>query len=161
MNSRVVIWLLAAGAFALALGPLTHHGESAASTIEEVAPPPKHNADAASQPELATSLELSVKKDVVFTLHVTNTSDSHVEINFPSGLTHDFIVYDSVGREVWRWSNGRMFTQTVRNKLLAGKETVSYEEHWKPVGRTGTFTAVARLESSNHPVEQRVEFTLP
>lgn len=161
MNSRVVIWLLTAGAIALALAPLTHHGESAASTIEEVTIPPRHNADAPSKPELATSLELSVKKDVAFTLHVTNTSDSHVEINFPNGQTHDFIVYDALGREIWRWSNGRMFTQTVRNKLLAGKETVTYEEHWKPGARTGTFTAVARLESSNHPVEQRVQFTLP
>ena len=160
MTSRVVIWLLSAGAIGLALGPLAHHGESAASTIAD-APPARPRANAGAHPEIATTLELTVKKDVSFTLHVTNTSDSHVEIDFPNGQTHDFIVFDSLGREVWRWSNGRMFTQTVRNKLLAGKETVTYEEHWMPGNRHGQYTAVARLESSNHPVEERVQFTLP
>jgi hypothetical protein len=54
-----------------------------------------------------------------------------------------------------------MFTQTVRNKLLASQETVTYTEHWQPGNRSGRYVAVATLASSNHPVVERVEFTLP
>jgi hypothetical protein len=158
MTSRVVIWLLSAGAITLAVGPLAHYGESAASTLEAAAPAA---ASTSSSTDVATSLELSIHDGVAFALHVTNTSDGHLELDFPNGKTHDFAVFDSLGRQVWQWSDGRMFTQTVRNKLLDSQETITYEERWHPGPRTGRFTAVARLESSNHPVEERVEFTLP
>ncbi|HEX5436033.1 MAG TPA: BsuPI-related putative proteinase inhibitor [Gemmatimonadaceae bacterium] len=158
MTSRLLIWLLSAGAITLALGPLAHYGESAASAIVVETP---HHHSSAPRPVLATSLQLAVSHGVAFTLHVTNTSDSHVEINFPDGQTHDFVVLDSTGHQVWRWSNGHLFTQTLQNKLLNAKESVTYEEHWQPAGRHGRFTAVAILKSSNHPVEERVQFVLP
>ena len=58
-------------------------------------------------------------------LHVTNVADHSLELDFPNGQTHDFVVFDSAGREVWRWSTGRMFTQALQNKLLSSSETVT------------------------------------
>lgn len=83
-----------------------------------------------------------------------------VELRFPSGKTHDFYVQDVSGREVWRWSSSRMFTQGIQNKLVKSKETATYTEGWDARDYHGRFTAVAVLPSVNHPIEERVEFEL-
>jgi hypothetical protein len=159
MTSRLVIWFLCAGALAVACGPHARHNESAASTTDARPTPARTGPDDGRV--LAASANVAVHDGVQFTLHVTNLSDHAIELNFPSGQTHDFVVVDSVGREVWRWSDGRMFTQALQNKLLDSKETVTYEERWPGKGRKGHFTAVALLKSSNHPVEERIAFTMP
>ena len=161
MSSRFVIWLLCAGAVFVAWSPLARHNESAASTTNEQQrsdTAPKEVPPAAA---LAATAHVTVDHTVRVTLQVTNVADHSIEINFPSGKTHDVAILDSTGHEVWRWSDGRMFTQAVRNTLLGANETVTYQETWNPRGRTGEFTAVARLESNNHPLQQRASFTLP
>ncbi len=92
---------------------------------------------------------------------VSRSKVRSVEIDFPNGQTHDFVVLDSSGHELWRWSNGRMFTQALQNKLLGSTETVTYEEQWNPHGLHGDFTLVAILRSSNFPKEERVGFRVP
>jgi len=109
---------------------------------------------------IAASLDVKISDDVKFTFHVTNGSAKRVELRFPSGQTHDLVVLDPVGREVWRWSNGRMFTQSMQNKVLGASDTLTFTETWHP-DRAGTYTAVASLLSQNYPAEQRVEFSLP
>ena len=157
MSSRFVIWLLCAGAVAIACSPHARHNESAAGTTSE---PPASPAPADAR-LLAASANVRVNDGVHLTLHVTNVSDHSVELDFPTGQTHDFVVVDSLGREVWRWSDGRMFTQALRNTFLGANETATYATRWGGKGRRGRFTAVALLKSSNHPVEERVPFTLP
>lgn len=98
---------------------------------------------------------------VSFALHVGNNTSKMVELRFPNGQTHEFVVLDESGKEVWRWSRGRMFTQAIRNKLLKGREETVFEEIWNTNGLRGTYTAVATLRSQNHPVETSVEFVLP
>jgi intracellular proteinase inhibitor BsuPI len=95
--------------------------------------------------------------DVRFQLHVVNTTAKNVEVNFPSGQAYDFIVVDSIGREVWRWADGRAFTQSVQNKLLGKGKSISVTEKWSAT-RTGKFTAIAMLLSTRYPVEQKVAF---
>jgi hypothetical protein len=84
-----------------------------------------------------------------------------MELSFPSGKTHEIVVLDSAGSEVWRWSADRMFTQAVQTRLVAPRETVTYEERWVPPSRPGRYTAVVTLLSANYPIEQRSEFALP
>ncbi len=110
---------------------------------------------------LATSLNVSVEDGVTLTLNITNTSERRVELTFPSGQTHDFAVLDSAGKVVWQWSEGRLFTQAMQNKLLTSRESAKYQEKWNAAGLAGKFTAVATLRSTNYPVEERIEFTLP
>ncbi|MGQ0713132.1 MAG: BsuPI-related putative proteinase inhibitor [Gemmatimonadaceae bacterium] len=110
---------------------------------------------------LATSLNVSVERGVQFAFHVTNNSEKKIELQFPSGQTHDFVVVDSIGREVWRWASERMFTQAMQTRMLGARETMKVEEEWDPAGRKGTYTVVARLTSQNHPIEEKVEFAVP
>lgn len=94
-------------------------------------------------------------------MHVTNSTENPIELRFPTGQTHDFVVLDSAGTEVWRWSADRMFTQALQTRSLGVGASATYEERWQPQGARGTFTAIGRLVSSNLPIEQRVEFSLP
>jgi hypothetical protein len=109
---------------------------------------------------IAASLDVKVADDVKFSFHVTNSSAKRVELRFPSGQTHDLVVLDTQGREVWRWSQGRMFTQSMQNKILGVSDTLTFTETWHP-DHAGTYTAVASLLSQNYPTEQRAEFSLP
>ena len=94
-----------------------------------------------------------------FAFRVTNSGGGKVEMQFPSGQTHDVVVLDSLGRQVWRWSDGRIFTQLVQNKILRTADTLAFDERWKGAAR-GQYVAVARLASGNYPIEQRTTFVV-
>jgi hypothetical protein len=154
-TSRLSIWLLCAGAVALACGPRARD----AATSDSAAP---HSAEAARDGSpLASSLDLGVADGVRLALHITNRSDSTVELQFPSGQLYDFVIRDPAGREVWRWGADRMFTQALQTRSLGPGQSLTFEERWTPGGITGTLIAVGRLASTNLPVEQQLEFTLP
>lgn len=155
--SRVLIWLLCAGAVALACVPRAQTRPAHDDTTTAASRP-----DSARSEMLASSLDVNVTGgEVRLVFHVTNRTDRKVEITFPTGQRYDFVVLDSAGREVWRWSADRMFTQALQTRLLDPNETLSADERWSAGGRTGRFTAVAQLRSANYPIEQRVDFTLP
>lgn len=154
MPSRLIPALLLAAALAFACGPRSRANETAArapkaSTLEPGAPP------------LTSDLDVRIGEQIRFALRVTNQAAKRLELTFPSGQTHDIVVLDTIGREVWRWSAGRMFTQALQNRVLDRSETASYDGAWSPEAQHGTFTAVVSLRSENHPLEQRIRFTLP
>lgn len=170
MLSRIAVPALCVAAIVFACAPRPHAAAKAAATplaTTGVMPTPtpkrKPKPEDLARTPLASSLDVAVgrTKDVRFALHVTNRADKNVELMFPSGQTHEFSVKDSTGREVWRWSEGRMFTQALQSKLLAGEETTTYEESWQPGARAGRYTVVATLRSTSHTVEQTAEFVVP
>jgi hypothetical protein len=108
---------------------------------------------------VASSLDVRVDNGVHFALRVHNDGDRKVEVNFPSGMTHDIAVLDERGRQVWRWSDGRLFTAAYQNKVLRSDDTLSFNESWQAPA-PGRYTAVARLVSKNYPMEQRVAFAV-
>ena len=136
---------------------------AAALALAYASPSPSHTYERARHrvvhDTIAASLDVKIADDVTFALHVTNSSRKRVELRFPSGQTHDLVVLDAQGREVWRWSAGRMFTQSMQNKILGVSDTLTFTETWHPE-HTGTYTAVASLLSQNYPAEQRAAFTL-
>ena len=151
MRLRYVLPLLVAAALAFAYAsPLPSHSS------EPAAPARRHIV----RDTIASSLDVKVGEAVEFSFHVTNSSNKRVELRFPSGQTHDVVVLDPQGREVWRWSTGRMFTQAMQNKVLAASDTLTFTETWRPE-HAGTYTAVASLLSENYPSEQRAAFSLP
>ena len=64
------------------------------------------------------------------------------------------------GREVWRWSTGRLFTSADQNRIVGTGEVVSFSGRVKRTLPAGSYTAVATLASSSHPVEVRRGFEL-
>jgi intracellular proteinase inhibitor BsuPI len=169
MNTRLAISLLIAGALAFACGPRSHSEAPAALasalaiTTSSPAAPEKvvrrtstSRSSTKVQPYFAVQV---ARQNVSFSLDVANNGSKHIELDFANGQTYDFTVLDSLGREVWRWSKGRLFTQGVQNKQLSHGETMQAHEIWKRAA-PGHYTAIATLRSANFPVEERADFVV-
>ena len=168
MNTRLIITILCAGALAFACGPRPRSNEPAAlASIIPTHPftavaPKRHAADKhATEAKIDSRFAVVVApKAVRLALDVVNVGGKHVELDFPNGRAYDFVIVDSVGRTVWHWADGRMFTQGVQNKELGTGESMEVAETWKNA-RPGKYTAIATLNSTNFPIEERMDFVLP
>jgi hypothetical protein len=156
MHNRLILPLLCAASVAFVAAPFSHDEKAIASV--------KHHGEEMTAP-IVTTFDITRQSDdtekLHFSLHVTNNTTKMLELRFPDGQTHDFVVKDFAGKEVWRWSEGRMFTSAMRSQTLNGKGETVFEESWNPKGQHGSFTAVAILRSNNFPVETSVQFVLP
>ena len=156
MDNRIILPLLcAASAVAFAATPSSHNEKPIAV---------RHNAAEMAAP-IVTTFDITRPREdadkLRFTLSIKNNTTKMLELRFPDGQTHDFVVKDFAGKEVWRWSQGRMFTSAMRSETLKGKGETAFEESWDTNGQHGAFTAVAILRSNNYPVETSVQFMLP
>ncbi len=104
---------------------------------------------------------LRVGEEVRFSFHVANAGSRRLEVKFPNGQTHDIVVLDSAGNELWRWADGRMFTEARQYRSIDGGDSLRLEDGWDQPSARGKLVAVATLKSTNYPIEHRVEFTLP
>ncbi len=168
MNTRLAISLLIAGALAFACGPRSHseapEALASAIPINTSAPPAekitRRTPAVRAAPKLSPQFNVHVAQgNVHFALDVTNIGAKHVELDFTNGQAYDFTVVDSLGRKVWRWSDGRLFTQGVQNKQLSKGESMQARESWKRAA-PGRYTAIATLRSANFPVEERADFVV-
>jgi hypothetical protein len=74
-------------------------------------------------------------RTVRFTLRVTNIAGQATELTFPSSKQYDFWVTRG-GDEVWRWSEGRLFTQAVEKRTIDPQGAIVLTEPWtaEPAG---------------------------
>ena len=144
MIPRLPLGLLSAALLTCACGP---RGRSEALAAD---------AGSGTEPRLA----VSVSDEVRLTLEVPNPGEEAVDVEFPDGQTHDFAVEDAAGRVVWRWSEGRLFTQGIQTKVLRAGEWLTYEATWEPAA-PGRYTVVATLRSPTLPVTQTSIVVVP
>jgi hypothetical protein len=154
MKGRIIFGLMCVAVLAFACGPRPNTAEVAGTARTAHA-----RASAANGRALTSTLGVTVKNGVKMNFRVVNEGTKRLEVNFPSGKTHEVVVVDSLGREVWRWSNGRMFTQTLQNKVLHVSDTLDYDAEWHDAP-AGKYTVIATLASENFPMEQRAEFVV-
>jgi hypothetical protein len=154
MKGRIVFLLLSVIVLAFACGPRPHGVDPTAQSRITRTRTPDRGAAA-----IAAGLDVKINDGVLFDFHVTNTTARKIEVSFPNGQTHELVVLDTLGKEVWRWSAGRIFTQTLQNKVLRASDSLNYELRW-PGAIAGRYVAVATLSSANFPVEQRMEFVV-
>jgi hypothetical protein len=167
MDRRSITALLAAATTAVgvtACGPRPPRAEQSSAVLpargaaRRAAPPaPRRLVADTVDAALAVAADAHTAR---FELAVFNTADRRIEVNFPDGRTRDFAVFDAAGREVWRWSRGRLFTQVMQNKPLAAHDSTRYAEEWRPPA-PGRYTVVAELRSDNHPLRRTAAFVVP
>ena len=150
MIPKLPLSLLCAAALSFACGPRSR-GD---------APAARDHATAAPGSPLAPSLAVAVGDEVRFDFTVTNVGRSAAEVTFPDGRTHDVVVLDAEGREVWRWSAGRLFTQAMQAHVVRAGDALAYGVEWERPA-PGRYTAVATLASTDFPVTHRTEFVVP
>lgn len=73
----------------------------------------------------------NIGEDVEMTIVVQNKSNELVDLLFKSGQTYDFIVKKMPeNKEVWRWSEGHVFTQAIWTMFLDPRERKTFVIKW-------------------------------
>lgn len=97
---------------------------------------------------LRGSLAVDVNETVTFTFTVENTGESGVDLQFRSGKRADVVVVDADTDEtVWRWSEGRMFTQALTQDTLPAGESRTIDLEW-PDPAPGEYVAETELTAT-------------
>src|SRR3982750_2357613 len=119
MDNRLILPLLCAASVALAAAPFSHDEKSIVTPFDVTRP--KDDAE-----------------KLRFSLSVRNNTSKMLELRFPDGQTHDFVVKDFAGKVIWRWSEGRMFTSAMRSETIKGKGETHFSESWETKGQQGS-----------------------
>lgn len=100
---------------------------------QEAGSNPRRQAEALRQ---ALSTKVSLEENpvdrgsaAVLQLTVRNTSESAVRVPQATGQRYEFEVWRD-GRLVWRWSQGRAFTQSLTTLLVPAGAAITYKEVW-------------------------------
>lgn len=64
------------------------------------------------------------------TLVVRNLSGKAVTYNLDSGQAYEFIAFQKGAREVWRWSEGMMFTQAINPVTIQPDGSETFKVAW-------------------------------
>ncbi|MFC6938634.1 BsuPI-related putative proteinase inhibitor [Salinirubellus sp. GCM10025818] len=107
---------------------------------------------------LDSSLEVTVGEGVSFRFTVSNGTGAPVELTFRDACRADFTVRHA-DEEVWRWSEGRMFTQDIGHARLEPGEEAVFEEEW-PDPDPGDYTAEATLRVDEYDVRAETPFSV-
>jgi hypothetical protein len=93
-------------------------------------------------------------------LEVSNRGTGRATLTFPSGQNGD-VVLEQSGREAYRWSGGKFFTQAVRPVSLepGGTETFTLEEERLSV-EPGRYRLVATLRADPAPAPARRDVSI-
>ncbi|HZD60166.1 MAG TPA: BsuPI-related putative proteinase inhibitor [Anaerolineae bacterium] len=83
------------------------------------------------------SKQVTLGDRLSFELSVENVSSEPRELSFNSGQKFDVWVKDESGREVWRWSHDRMFTQMFETVAIKPNKRISYTVDWPLVNVSG------------------------
>lgn len=87
---------------------------------------------------------------IELTLSIRNTGDETVRLQMRTGQLFDFIVQRD-GQEVWRWSQGRAFTQALTQLVLLPNEMRGFTVRWDGTDNSGarvppgTYTLIGRV----------------
>ena len=71
--------------------------------------------------------EYKVNEPVLISLKILNRSSDPIRLRFNSAQRYDLIIYRD-GKEVWRWSSGKVFAMALGSLLLKPKEERKYTE---------------------------------
>ncbi len=81
--------------------------------------------------------------NIVFTL--TNPTEREIRIQFTSSQRFDFVVRRDK-TEVWRWSNGRMFSMMLTTMVLKPQSSKSHTAVWAQKDNSGRPVSPGRYE---------------
>jgi hypothetical protein len=92
-----------------------------------------------------------VGQSVRFTFRLVNNAGKDEQLTFPTGQHYDFWATRGT-TESWRWSEGRVFIQTITRETITPQSSLTLSEFWKPE-RAGEYIAHGRLTASGYERE--------
>ncbi|WP_254862211.1 BsuPI-related putative proteinase inhibitor [Halovivax gelatinilyticus] len=108
---------------------------------------------------LTGSLETARDEDgITFTLVVTNEGDEPITARFSNGCRVDVAVTDD-GGEIWRYTDGRMFTQVLGEETFEPGESRRFDVQWRDP-EPGSYAADGELTAQNRTCTATTEFSV-
>ncbi len=81
--------------------------------------------------DFSTMVEIEpTKEKATFQITYTNNSDEDVDLTFSSGQKFEIVVRNSAGNEVYRYSEGKMFTMALEMLKLKAGENLTFQDQW-------------------------------
>ncbi|TLS38171.1 BsuPI-related putative proteinase inhibitor [Pseudalkalibacillus caeni] len=142
---------------------LTSCGEKQKATGENTNPPNENNEQhnggiAAGSLEPSLDLMSSEKSSFVFQYQIKNQTEQVQQITFPSSQQYDYVLKDKNGDALKQYSEGKMFTQAVKQVELAQAESMEFEIELSDL-KPGTYTLEVWLTANGEKdYRQSVEF---
>jgi Intracellular proteinase inhibitor len=74
-----------------------------------------------------------------FSMSVTNCADSRIVMRYPNTQRYEFGVSlaSDYPRELWKWSNGKVFAESLGEETFEPGETKTYAETWDQRSKSG------------------------
>jgi hypothetical protein len=80
-------------------------------------------------------------------LTIRNTGPAPVTWSFANAQRFDLIVYNDDCREIWRWSRGRMFAQSLGSATIAPGGIITYRIRWDQRDQAGRQVRLGAYEA--------------
>lgn len=113
---------------------------------------PNQNAqEVSANTAMETSVEINQQdQTVLFDIKIKNIGEKDYTVTFPSGQYFEIIVKDEDNEEVYKYSEGKMFTQAVETKEIKAGEQLSLHDEWAVNEgiKSGTYTAIVNVRAS-------------
>lgn len=95
---------------------------------------------------LVTKLEVKQVDKLHFSLILENQREEEVTVNFRSGQTFELIVTDVNDEVVYRFSDGKMFTQAIVTEIIPPGSSIELKDEWDLI------TGNERIPAGNYNV---------
>jgi hypothetical protein len=109
-------------------------------------------------------LEVQVdRQNEDFLFKVTNNKEEDAEIYFSSGQEYDYVVYNESGSAVKKLSEGMMYTQAIKEMILAPGEALEYPISYSDLVADlspGDYTIQFIFTDANHHATAKETFTV-
>ncbi|MFG6120401.1 BsuPI-related putative proteinase inhibitor [Thalassobacillus sp. B23F22_16] len=100
--------------------------------------------------DLALHSEIKPENNKVhFQFSLENQGDEAYELGFTSGQKYEIVVKNDADEEVYRFSEGQMFTQALETKTLEPGDSLSFEEVWLDGVEPGDYNAAISIEANS------------
>ncbi len=103
----------------------------------------------------------SVGGQITVTLQVFNNTEQEITLHFRDAQRYEFTIEDEEGKEVWRWSNGRMFAQVLGEETLGpDRAEVVYTETYAGTLGPGEYKLSGILVALERPLSASLTITI-
>ncbi|WP_447975475.1 BsuPI-related putative proteinase inhibitor [Nitrospira sp. Kam-Ns4a] len=95
-----------------------------------------------------------------FRLLLVNPTTERVTLRFNTGQRFDVTVEDQNGAVVWRWAEGKMFTQALGQETLGPGESLSYTAVFRGALLPGTYRVRGDIVCADGPLSATATVTV-
>jgi hypothetical protein len=97
------------------------------------------------------------KAPIQVSLEVSNKSQVAIHLSFPTSQRYDLSLEDETGKEIWRWSQGRLFLQMMGEEVLKpSTDGPRFRETIAAPAIPGSYKLSAWISSKDRPLKATI-----